>query len=679
MVVSWNVIVLGITTANVVLTPRVWESQAQLILPKVTSNLDADFGKLGNLKDNGVVFSQQLNPLNILSSIALSDKVLKKVWEKDPQKARYQNVSSYKKLFAVTPESESTVISLTVSGSSPQIAQERAKKLIEAFQKRLQELRKDEASARSQFLQKEVNLAYQKLLKAQGNLSKFKQSSRLVKDEEQTNETVKVINNLENQRVGAIAEAKAAEVKTRMLSARLNLPPQAAIKSTRLEENKEYQLYRDNLAKVELELKQAESKLTEDHPQIKDLRYQKNVLSTQMQKYISKTSKNVKGVDAAVGSNSSNLIEELILSESQAAAMFQKSEQLQMQITKMRYQLSKLPEKQAKLQELQRKYNISEGVYNGLVAQIEQAKLGAFSAYPSIQVLDEPVLETSPSSPKLRLMALGAILAAILGSAAIILFKESRNPLLSPRDIQHSDIPVLASISHTKDLIAKIDQEIAGDLDFQRLASAVSLMDLENKSLMVTSATSSEGKTTITMGFARALVNLGFKVLCVDGDFRKQKLSQTLGYQVQREVIETPTEIDAPTDKSLTTKARTINVLPGLDLLSIHLTEDRIAEFIARGEFEQLLNFTQTVGGYDYILIDSSPVTMTSEAGLIAACVRNILFVARSGYSDRNSFQDSLEHLNRHQAQILGLVINSVESRNEGYIYGQLPLRRVEE
>ena len=70
---------------------------------------------------------------------------------------------------------------------------------------------------------------------------------------------------------------------------------------------------------------------------------------------------------------------------------------------------------------------------------------------------------------------------------------------------------------------------------------------------------------------------------------------------------------------------------------------------------------------------------MTSEAGLIAACVRNILFVARSGYSDRNSFQDSLEHLNRHQAQILGLVINSVESRNEGYIYGQLPLRRVEE
>ncbi|NJL80473.1 MAG: hypothetical protein HC917_19625 [Richelia sp. SM2_1_7] len=82
LLVAWNVLVLGITAFNIKTTPRIWNSQAQLILPNVTNNSDADLGKLGSVRDEGVVFSQQLNPLNILSSIAISDHVIKEVWEK---------------------------------------------------------------------------------------------------------------------------------------------------------------------------------------------------------------------------------------------------------------------------------------------------------------------------------------------------------------------------------------------------------------------------------------------------------------------------------------------------------------------------------------------------------------------------------------------------------------------
>ena len=46
-------------------------------------------------------------------------------------------------------------------------------------------------------------------------------------------------------------------------------------------------------------------------------------------------------------------------------------------------------------------------------------------------------------------------------------------------------------------------------------------MSLDNRRLMVSSSTFGEGKTTVTLGLAMALIDLGFRVLIVDGDFRR--------------------------------------------------------------------------------------------------------------------------------------------------------------
>lgn len=53
----------------------------------------------------------------------------------------------------------------------------------------------------------------------------------------------------------------------------------------------------------------------------------------------------------------------------------------------------------------------------------------------------------------------------------------------------------------------------------------------------------------------------------------------------------------------------------------------------------------------------------------MSAVVCNALFVVRSGTSDRYPVMDSFEQLTRHKARIMGLVVNGVESRTEGYRY----------
>ncbi|NJS17099.1 MAG: hypothetical protein HC787_10385 [Nostocaceae cyanobacterium CSU_2_110] len=327
LLVAWNVLVLGITAFNIKTTPRIWNSQAQLILPNVTNNSDADLGKLGSVRDEGVVFSQQLNPLNILSSIAISDHVIKEVWEKDPEKDQFSRLSNFKKLFKVSPEKESTVISLNVESSSPELAAQRATALITAFRNRLQELRLDEAQQRSQFMQNEVKQALQKLLVAQKALSEFRESSNLVNSDEQTKEIIAAMNTLSTEQAQAIAEAQAAQARVRMLSSRVALSPAAAVSSVRLKELKEYQLIRDKLSEVEVALVEARGKLTSNHPQVQDLQYQQNVLSNRLQQYVSDSTGNVAGVDNAIGENTAGLAEQMILAESQAMGMQEKAQQ----------------------------------------------------------------------------------------------------------------------------------------------------------------------------------------------------------------------------------------------------------------------------------------------------------------------------------------------------------------
>lgn len=217
------------------------------------------------------------------------------------------------------------------------------------------------------------------------------------------------------------------------------------------------------------------------------------------------------------------------------------------------------------------------------------------------------------------------------------------------------ELPVLVRIPRFKQPLMALKPESETEVELQRLASAISLMPLENRRLMVSSSTFGEGKTTVTLGLAIALIDLGFRVLIVDGDFRKAELSQRLGYSQK-----------VASNSSLVP----VQVRPSLDLMPTLPRQDgRIVEFVARGGFERSLRAIQAAGNYDYVIVDSAPVGLTSESALMAAALTNVLLVVRLGISDRYMVHETLEQLTRHNAQIMGLAINGVETRTEGYLY----------
>lgn len=654
--VGFNVVLIAIASYLIVNSPEEdWVANAELILPSNKTDLVADLGKLGSISGGEVAFTQQINPLTILSSIILSNDTLNQVWQADPENRNFSTLGSYRKLFSVKPQEGTTIISLSASGASPELAKRRTNALINAFQSRLNQLREEDASQRSQFMEEQLEVAQQNLQIAERELAEFKEISGLVSSDEQTKETVAAISRLTTARAEVLGQFRANQERLDVISSRLELTPEQAVRSLRLGENKEYQFLRQELSELDAKLVETQALFTDEHPQVQYLLTQRDELLSQLGQYLVESAGDASGINRSVGSTTSDLIQQLVLAESNASALQQQANQLNLQINELNQVLQSFPDAQARLIELQRQYDIAEGVYTGLVAKLQEGRLSAFGSYPSVQLLDQASIDAQPANNKPKKIALGAMLAALFGSVALVLLLESRNPLLSPTDVKATEIPVLGTIPYIKRFEDRISLEIDSILEFQRLASSVSMMQLNNRRLMISSATSGEGKTTIVNGLGVALTTLGFKVLLVDADFHRMTLSKQLMMNSSLSDILT----DIP-----------IEVRPGLDLLPASVQRNKqIMKFVAQGEFEQLLERIQTSGHYDYILIDSSPICSTSEAVLLGTIAAHVLLVVRPGSSERHLVHSALNQLAKHAIRPIGVAVNGVTVKSEAFPY----------
>ncbi len=653
-VILWNLLILGVTTYIAAFTPRVWNAAAQLTIPATNGNLDASLGILGSLrKGDSSISAISDSQLQMQKSILNSDALIEKVFNIDPEKTKIKNLPSYKSLFEISVDENARIITINIKGVSPELAKLRTNNLIALFQQRLKELRQQNRLSKRQFSAVELEDAQKKLMSAQQTLAQFKQSSALVDAEEQTKSIVTTIDGLTKAQLEALSQVEYSQNRVNSLSNMLSMSSNQAIRSLSLGENRDYQFMRGKLAEIKADLSSLRAKYTDNHPAVRELLQQEQVLLNRMQNQVKTTSGGI-AIDTTVsgeGEGRAGLIEQLILAETEASGQKRRAQLIQNQINQLTKNLNSIPAQQQKLAELQRNVDVAEGVYKGLVAQVQQTNIDVFDVYPNVEILDVPRVNSKPIGPKKSLMILNALLAGITGSIALILLLERRNPLLSPQDLQDMKFPMVVSIPKFKDTeLTSEDDDENKQIKFQRLASALSLQPLNNRHLLITSAMESEGKTTVTLGLAKALVDLGFRVLLVDGDFIRAELTQNLGYT-----------------QELNIKNEVIPIAPNLDLLPTTPQSGKIVKMVSQGRFQKALADAESHSKYDYILVDTAPVSATTATALMSAQLSNVLFVVKPGMSFSNSVRDSLQQLIEHQAQVLGLVVNGVEDSAKPY------------
>ena len=197
--------------------------------------------------------------------------------------------------------------------------------------------------------------------------------------------------------------------------------------------------------------------------------------------------------------------------------------------------------------------------------------------------------------------------------------------------------------------------------DCQRLCTRFDYyMQTHNrKILLISSAAENEGKSTIAANLALGLADRGRKVLLLDLDFRKP--SQHKIFEVgDDDCADFVTYLMNPRDvKPSSVFVRRNGVTLAVDRKNYSQAQHRISEKRIRS----FLNAIQ--GRYDYIILDSPPMLVATDAEAQARLADEVLLVVRQDWSIVRDINDCIDIMRRSEAHYLGYVLNNMQTRRQ--------------
>jgi capsular exopolysaccharide synthesis family protein len=198
------------------------------------------------------------------------------------------------------------------------------------------------------------------------------------------------------------------------------------------------------------------------------------------------------------------------------------------------------------------------------------------------------------------------------------------------------------------------------------LRNTIALADIHSRlrSIVVTSASPAEGKTTVAVHLAVASAMQGTKTLLIDGDLRRPSVHGKFGLP--------PADVgfnDVLTSGADWRKALIVfEGRPNLALLPAGRTSHRAADLIGPRMNDLLDDFAQD---YDLVIFDSPPLLGFAESLQMATAADGVLVICRAGETRRKSVGSVLGVLKRIRANVVGVVLNQVrrDTTADGYYY----------
>ena len=296
---------------------------------------------------------------------------------------------------------------------------------------------------------------------------------------------------------------------------------------------------------------------------------------------------------------------------------------------------------------------------------------GARQSPVKVTVVKEAAADPTPVSPKpARNLALGLVLGLLLGFGVALLRDVLDKSVKSQRDLEAvTDRTILGGIAFDADasahpLIVQVDPHSQRAEAFRSLRTNLQFIDVANppKSIVVTSSLPGEGKSTTTANLALSLAETGLKVVVIEGDLRRPRLLDYLGFEGSvglTDVLVGRVEVD----DVLQPFGRT-----GLRLLGAGPIPPNPSELLGSANMEQLV--ADLAERFDYVLIDAPPLLPVTDAAVLSTIVDGALVVVGAGVAQREHVRRALDSLEAVNGSLLGLILNRVKAKEGGAGYG---------
>jgi capsular exopolysaccharide synthesis family protein len=345
-----------------------------------------------------------------------------------------------------------------------------------------------------------------------------------------------------------------------------------------------------------------------------------------------------------------------------------KSDYISKEINDVEKQLAYLPAAQRQFISISRNYSLLENQYVFLLQKRAEAAISKASTSSDIDPLNPPMVG-GPISPKTEQNLMFAIVLGLAFPLLLFILMEYLNSnIQSKEDIEKTtSIPFIGGVGHKNsvDYMAVLSapkSQVAESFRALRSNLAYFTREKKNITILISSSISGEGKTFTTINLATVLAFSSKKTLIVGADMRRPKLfgdfklSNTVGLSSYLAGMNNFGEIVQKT------------ALESLDLVSSGPVPPNPSELILRPEMAQF--FADAREHYDYIVIDSPPLAIVSDAFVLADYADHLLFLTRQNFTPKNMLKLVDEFYRNGRIKNASILLNDIYQSGLGYGYG---------
>ena len=689
--------------------PPIYKESFQLLVqPPNTDTLSNPLlGQVGNLSQlaGGGGNTYYETQIKILTSNKLLEPIVNKIKQ---QKALFKsedarknfNLGAFLTSLTVNQGKDSQILEVSYQGKTPQEVKFALDQLAATYLKYTVEDQNRQSEQKIFFLDKQINLVKQRILLLQKQLEQFRLKNSFIDPQNQGGVIADNLKELNKARQANDAQLQEAVALYNNLRQQLGISEQQAIALNSLTESPRYMDLLAKLREIDAKLASESTRYTEDSPIIQQLKAERDNLLPLMRKEAKVALNGLPANSEQVmdGFVSPNSVRQALIPQLLGAAN-------QVKQAQARQQALLLTEQQTQ-QQLQ-SFARSAGNYAQLANQLEFENQGLASLLTARQVLQIEAAKSfspwrlvstiktpeKPESQLLRSLLLAILAGAVAGGATGLLLENLDRTIHSPDELAEKTgltilgtIPLLPELARVKKL--QKQQKSLAELWRKRPEGWMSFLEAYSflytnlffagekrtlRSMVVSSATPGEGKSTVSFFLAQAAADLGRKVLLVDGDryFPQFEYWQALATLTQQQRKRNPTgthplsESDHFPD-SLKTEGIE-GYFMGSNLYMVKYQDMNPSQMLGTNDLFEVMSDWKN--DFELIIIDAPPVLGLSDTKLITNQADGLLFVARMGKANQDLVKETLLELKISGLKVIGAVANASSNLNRRNYY----------
>ncbi|MFC3093311.1 polysaccharide biosynthesis tyrosine autokinase [Alteromonas sediminis] len=546
---------------------------------------------------------------------------------------------------------QSQVINVSYSSDDPQKAADIINAVADAYiafglESRLGEVRNTE-----QWLGEQYQKLGEKLQESEAALSAYRSSQGLVDTSQQERLANAQLQNLNSELIRAqtklseeTEQYQAVQSVTPGTPGYYSLAPVLANKTAS-------DMVKEQAARAR-EVEQLEQRYGEKHPRMiaarSALKSTRDNLNSEIEKIIANVEKNYRSAQTQV-------------------------QNVQRLIAESRAEIQGLQGNNLELVRLEREVENNRRVYESFQSQLMQANVNSEFDASNVHIIDRATVPKAPYKPNKKLILVLAGMFGLFAGTVLVFLKELLdNTFKTPDNIEDKiKIPSLGITPVVKKSKSESTPEkqylddprstFSESINTIRTGLLFSNIDNPPKTVLVTSSTGSEGKSTLALNLAAAYSNIG-KTLLLEVDLRKPSIARYLGLTPQEGLSELVTGSVQNTESLLQTKVK-----DNLTVITSGAMPRNPAELLSSKKFEKVMEALKR--NFDYIVLDGPPTLPVSDSCILGNKMDAVVMAVKAEDTKVNVAKEAIKRLRNHNANVIGAVLTVAEPNKMSY-YG---------